>query len=61
MFDIQKVTVLPTSNPWNNWIVGVMFHMPYMPSVTKCDIKKIGVIFYQLKIIGCNILNVHLA
>jgi hypothetical protein len=31
-----------------------------MLSVTKCDIKKIGVIFYQLFLIRCDILNVHL-
>ncbi len=30
--------------------------MPYMPSVA---FKEIGVILYQLKLIGCDILNVH--
>ncbi len=58
---------LPNTNFWkvqqedqDEWIC-VIFHMPYMLSVTVHMLQKIGGILYQLKLIGCDILYVQLA
>ncbi len=42
--------------------LGVIIHMTYMPSETiKMCYKKMGVIFYQPWLIGCDISNVNIA